>query len=64
MSTIPDYGGPTAMAAPTSTISGSRSTAAVVQSSTEPQFYELADEYGLMGWNDFWESTENCNAEA
>jgi hypothetical protein len=35
-----------------------------VGQSTEPQFYELADEYGLMVWNDFWESTENYNAEA
>ncbi len=30
----------------------------------EPVFYELADRYGLMVWNDFWESTENWNAEA
>jgi beta-galactosidase/beta-glucuronidase len=31
--------------------------------STEEVFYELADEYGLMVWNDFWESTENYNVE-
>ncbi len=30
----------------------------------EPVFYDLADRYGLMVWNDFWESTENWNAEA
>ncbi len=30
----------------------------------EPVFYDLADKYGLMVWNDFWESTENYNAEA
>ncbi len=30
----------------------------------EPVFYDLADQYGLMVWNDFWESTENWNAEA
>jgi hypothetical protein len=32
--------------------------------STEESFYELADEYGMMVWNDFWESTENYNIEA
>ncbi|MGB6429135.1 MAG: glycoside hydrolase family 2 TIM barrel-domain containing protein, partial [Candidatus Acidiferrales bacterium] len=32
--------------------------------STEEVFYDLADEYGLMVWNDFWESTQNSNAEA
>ena len=32
--------------------------------STEETFYELADEYGMMVWNDFWESTENYNIEA
>jgi hypothetical protein len=35
-----------------------------VGQNTEESFYELADEYGLMVWNDFWESTENYNAEA
>ncbi len=30
---------------------------------TEPVFYDLADEYGLMVWNDFWDSTQNWNAE-
>lgn len=32
--------------------------------STEENFYALADKYGLMVWNDFWESTENYNLEA
>jgi len=31
---------------------------------TEETFYDLADEYGLLIWNDFWESTQNYNAEA
>jgi len=31
---------------------------------TEQTFYDLADEYGLMVWNDFWESTQNYNVEA
>jgi beta-galactosidase/beta-glucuronidase len=31
---------------------------------TEPIFYELADEYGMMVWNDFWEVTQDSNAEA
>jgi len=31
---------------------------------TEENFYELADKYGLMVWNDFWESTQNYNLEA
>jgi hypothetical protein len=31
---------------------------------TEETFYELADEYGLLIWNDFWESTQNYNVEA
>jgi hypothetical protein len=35
-----------------------------VGQNTEETFYELADEYGMMVWNDFWESTENYNAEA
>ncbi|HEV2577876.1 MAG TPA: LamG-like jellyroll fold domain-containing protein [Acidobacteriaceae bacterium] len=34
-----------------------------VGQNTEPVFYELADEYGLMVWNDFWGSTQNYNAE-
>ncbi len=29
--------------------------------STEEVFYELADEYGMMIWNDFWISTEGYN---
>lgn len=35
-----------------------------VGQSTEEVFYELADEYGLLVWNDFWESTQNYNIEA
>ena len=35
-----------------------------VGQNTEETFYELADEYGMMVWNDFWESTENYNVEA
>ena len=35
-----------------------------VGQSTEETFYQLADEYGLMVWNDFWDSTENYNTEA
>ena len=31
---------------------------------TEEAFYALADKYGLMVWNDFWESTESYNLEA
>jgi hypothetical protein len=31
--------------------------------STEPVFFDLADEYGLMVWNDFWTSTENWNLQ-
>ena len=34
-----------------------------VGQNTEETFYELADEYGLMVWNDFWGSTQNYNAE-
>jgi hypothetical protein len=35
-----------------------------VGQSTEETFYNLADEYGLMVWNDFWDSTQNYNVEA
>jgi archaellum component FlaF (FlaF/FlaG flagellin family) len=35
-----------------------------VGQSTEETFYDLADEYGLMVWNDFWDSTQNYNVEA
>ncbi len=35
-----------------------------VGQSTEQTFYDLADEYGFLVWNDFWESTENYNLEA
>jgi hypothetical protein len=31
---------------------------------SEETFYDLADEYGFLVWNDFWESTENYNLEA
>jgi len=31
---------------------------------TEEVFYELADEYGMLIWNDFWETTQNYNIEA
>ncbi|WP_207435930.1 glycosyl hydrolase 2 galactose-binding domain-containing protein [Sabulibacter ruber] len=31
--------------------------------STEEVFYDLADEYGLLVWNDFWLSTEGYNLE-
>jgi hypothetical protein len=31
---------------------------------TEESFYSLADKYGLMVWNDFWESTQTYNLEA
>ncbi len=31
---------------------------------TEENFYALADKYGIMVWNDFWESTQNYNLEA
>jgi len=30
----------------------------------EENFYALADKYGLMVWNDFWESTQGYNVEA
>jgi Exo-beta-D-glucosaminidase Ig-fold domain/Glycosyl hydrolases family 2/Glycosyl hydrolases family 2, sugar binding domain/Glycosyl hydrolases family 2, TIM barrel domain len=35
-----------------------------VGQNTEEVFYQLADEYGLLVWNDFWESTQNYNLEA
>ena len=35
-----------------------------VGQSTEQAFYDLADEYGFLIWNDFWETTENYNLEA
>ncbi|TCK75316.1 glycosyl hydrolase 2 galactose-binding domain-containing protein [Acidipila rosea] len=31
---------------------------------TEDVFYDLADEYGMLVWNDFWEVTMDSNAEA
>ncbi len=31
---------------------------------SEENFYALADKYGIMVWNDFWESTEGYNLEA
>jgi hypothetical protein len=34
-----------------------------VGQSTEEVFFELADEYGLLVWNDFWASTQNYNIE-
>ena len=34
-----------------------------VGQNTEQTFYDLADEYGLLVWNDFWESTQNYNLE-
>jgi Glycosyl hydrolase 2 galactose-binding domain-like/Exo-beta-D-glucosaminidase Ig-fold domain/Concanavalin A-like lectin/glucanases superfamily/Glycosyl hydrolases family 2/Glycosyl hydrolases family 2, TIM barrel domain len=30
---------------------------------TEESFYDLADKYGFLIWNDFWETTENYNLE-
>jgi hypothetical protein len=30
---------------------------------TEEVFYELADEYGILIWNDFWATTQNYNIE-
>ena len=30
---------------------------------TEETFFDLADEYGLLVWNDFWDSTQNYNLE-
>ncbi len=34
-----------------------------VGQNTEEAFYDLADEYGLLVWNDFWTSTQNYNVE-
>jgi Glycosyl hydrolase 2 galactose-binding domain-like/Exo-beta-D-glucosaminidase Ig-fold domain/Glycosyl hydrolases family 2/Concanavalin A-like lectin/glucanases superfamily/Glycosyl hydrolases family 2, TIM barrel domain len=34
-----------------------------VGQNTEGNFYDLADEYGLLVWNDFWASTQNYNVE-
>jgi hypothetical protein len=34
-----------------------------VGQSTEEAFFDLADEYGLLVWNDFWASTQNYNVE-
>ncbi|HEX5283459.1 MAG TPA: LamG-like jellyroll fold domain-containing protein [Bryocella sp.] len=30
---------------------------------TEESFYNLADQYGLLVWNDFWDSTQDDNIE-
>jgi Glycosyl hydrolase 2 galactose-binding domain-like/Exo-beta-D-glucosaminidase Ig-fold domain/Glycosyl hydrolases family 2/Concanavalin A-like lectin/glucanases superfamily len=30
---------------------------------TEESFYDLADKYGFLIWNDFWETTQNYNLE-
>jgi len=35
-----------------------------VGQNTEATFYDLADEYGMLVWNDFWESTQDYNVEA
>jgi hypothetical protein len=35
-----------------------------VGQNTEQTFYDLADEYGMMVLNDFWESTQNYNQQA
>ncbi len=34
-----------------------------VGQNTEETFYELADEYGMMVWNDFWTTTQDYNLE-
>ncbi len=34
-----------------------------VGQNTEETFFELADEYGMMVWNDFWASTQDWNVE-
>ena len=35
-----------------------------VGQNTEEIFYDLADEYGLLVWNDFWESTRELQRRA
>jgi hypothetical protein len=30
---------------------------------TEESFYDFADKYGLLVWNDFWDSTQDYNIE-
>jgi hypothetical protein len=35
-----------------------------VGQNTEQTFFDLADEYGMLVWNDFWESTQDYNVEA
>ncbi len=34
-----------------------------VGQNTEQTFYDLADEYGMMVWNDFWASTQEYNVD-
>jgi beta-galactosidase/beta-glucuronidase len=34
-----------------------------VGQNSEESFFQLADEYGMMVWNDFWASTQDYNAE-
>ncbi|MCC4586328.1 glycoside hydrolase family 2 [Xanthomonas sp. NCPPB 1067] len=34
-----------------------------VGQNTQASFYELADEYGMLVFNDFWQSTQNYNME-
>ncbi|MEY2149956.1 LamG-like jellyroll fold domain-containing protein [Rhodanobacter sp. 115] len=34
-----------------------------VGQSSEPEFYDLADKYGLLVFNDFWQSTQDYNME-
>lgn len=34
-----------------------------VGQNTEPVFYQLADEYGMLVFNDFWQSTQDYNLE-
>jgi len=34
-----------------------------VGQNTEEVFFDLADEYGLLIWNDFWETTQDYNLE-
>jgi len=35
-----------------------------VGQNTEDNFFDLADEYGMLVFNDFWESTQNYNQQA